>query len=382
MALQGFKKGLRRNDKGFWEYKIRVGRQVKQGTFPTSRKETATLLLAQVRDDVVRAQKGLEVRYTVNQVLTYWFETSQAEPKHLDRAKYAFKKIQPILGDLSVRDLTPAHIVDAAKSMMAPPIAGKQGLSPTSVNIVLRYLSVAINWAFKNRKIIENPLRVMPYVTLKESARPYLSIEEVVPFLKQIDIVGTLHQRVAIRAQLLMGLREVESLRLRWDGFSGDMEFYTPSQTKSGKAQAIPVAKEVRRLVEGLPRKSEWVLPGRAGSLHQKGYTRHVVVQAGKAIGKKNLTPHRLRASCATIIAGAGAGAHQVKDLLRHANISTSQFYVQQFPQSIKTIANKTFDNIAVEFAPETPKSCADSSNAFITQATGATIAVFYQVLT
>ena len=307
MALQGFKKGLRRNDKGFWEYKIRVGRQVKQGTFPTSRKETATLLLAQVRDDVIRTQKGLEVRYTVSQVLTFWLETSQAEPKHLDRAKYAFKKIQPILGDLSVRDLTPAHIVDAAKSMMAAPIAGKQGLNPTSVNIVLRYLSVAINWAFKNRKIIENPLRVMPYVALKESARPYLSIEEVVPFLKQVDIIGTLHHCVAIRAQLLMGLREVESLHLRWDGFSGDMEFYTPSQTKSGKAQAIPVAKEVRRLVEGLPRKSEWVLPGRAGSIHQKGYTRHVVVKAGKAIGKKNLTPHRLRASCATIIAGAGA---------------------------------------------------------------------------
>lgn len=168
------------------------------------------------------------------------------------------------------------------------------------------------------------------------------------PFLKQVDAIGTLHQCIAIRAQLLMGLREAESLHLRWDGFCGDWEFYTPSQTKSGKAQAIPVAKEVRRLVEGLPRKSEWVLPGRAGSLHQKGYTRRVVVLAGEAIGKTNLTPHRLRASCATIIAGNGAGAHQVKDLLQHANIATSQFYVQQFPQSIKTLANKTF-NVVTE---------------------------------
>jgi integrase len=307
---------------------------------------------------MLRAQKGLEVRYTVNQVLTYWLETSQAGPKHLDRAGYAFKNIRPILGDLPVRDLTPAHIVDAAKTMMEPNITGKNGLGSTSVNIALRYLSVALNWAFKNRKIAENPLRSMPYVALKESARPYLSIDEVVPFLKEVDLIGTLHQRIAIRAQLLMGLREAESLHLRWEGFSGDWEFYTPSQTKSGKAQAIPVAKEVRRLVEGLPHKSELVLPGRAGSLHQKGYTRHVVVLAGEAIGKTNLTPHRLRASCATIIAGSGAGAHQIKDLLRHANIATSQFYVQQFPQSIKTLANKTFNVVTEEFAPSTPQAC------------------------
>jgi integrase len=103
--------------------------------------------------------------------------------------------------------------MDAAKAMMAPDTTGKPGLNPTSVNIALRYLSVAINWAFKNRKIAENPLRTMPYVALKESARPYLSIEEVVPFLKAVDLIGTLHQRIAIRSQLLMGLREAESPR-------------------------------------------------------------------------------------------------------------------------------------------------------------------------
>ena len=46
------------------------------------------------------------------------------------------------------RDLTPAHIVDAAKTMMEPNITGKNGLGSTSVNIALRYLSVALNWAF------------------------------------------------------------------------------------------------------------------------------------------------------------------------------------------------------------------------------------------
>src|ERR1039458_529472 len=113
---------------------------------------------------------------------------------------------------------------------------------------------------------------------------------------------------------LLMGLRESEALRLRWDGFSGDGDYYAPARSKSGKAQMIPVAAEVRRVLEGAPRKSEWVIPGRAGSIHLKGYTRGVVKAAGEVIGKTNLTPHRLRASCATIVAAFGAGAHQVRD--------------------------------------------------------------------
>ena len=376
----GFKNGLRRNSKGFWEYKIRVGRRTKSGTLRTNRKDTAVLLLAGIRDDMLREQAGLEVRLTVTQGISYWLETRGAGPRHLERAEYAFDKVRSLLGDRLVRSLTLADIVEFKKTLMASAVRTGKPMSPGSINLVLRYLSIAINWCFKNHKIAENPLREMPYEPMKEDSRPYLVIDEIVPFLKQVDALGTLHQRVAIRCQLLMGLRESESLHLRWDGFSGDQEFYTPAQTKSGRAQAIPVAKEVLRLLGELPKKSEWVLPGRAGSLHQKGYTKGVVVKAGVAIGKSNLTPHRLRASCATIVAGNGAGAHQVKDLLRHASISTSQFYVREFPQSIKNIANKTFDAVAVEFGPEAPKSWAGPQHTFMARSCNTTNTASFMV--
>ena len=350
VAARGFKNGLRRTPKGYWEYKIRVGQVVKSGTFPTTRLETAKRLLDQQRDDLLREREGIEVHMTVAEVLTYWVETRGANPEHLQRAQYAFDRIVPILGETPVRRLTAAAVVALKKSLMDQAASDQRPMSPSSVNIVLRYLGVALGWAYRNHRIVANPLREMPYEDLAEDNRPFLVIDDVIPFLQAVDLTGNQHQQVAIRAMLLMGLRESEALRLRWDGFSGDGDYYAPARSKNGKAQMIPVAAEVRRALEVLPRKSEWVIPGRAESIHLKGYTRGVVKAAGEAIGKANLTPHRLRASCATIVVAAGAGAHQVRDLLRHASISTSQFYVQKVPSSIKTIVDRSFDGVELAF--------------------------------
>jgi integrase len=229
------------------------------------------------------------------------------------------------------------------------------------VNIVLRYLGVAINWAYLNHRIVANPLREMPFEKLKEDNRPFLVLEDVVPFLQQVDTIGNLHHRVAIRAMLLMGLRESEALRLRWDGFSGDDLFYAPARSKNGRAQMVPVAAEVRRIIASIPRDGEWVIPGRAESIHLKGYTRVVVQRAGAAIDIPHLTPHRLRASCATIVVGFGAGAHQVRDLLRHSSISTSQVYVQHVPLNIKALVDRSFSGIEQVFTPQTFITIPDS---------------------
>ena len=301
MAQSGYKNGLKKTPKGFWAFKIRVGRKTKMGTFATTRLETARKLLDQVRDDLLRQQEGLEVNLTVAEAMNYWLESRFSNSKHLTRAIYAFDKVHPVLGDVRVRHLTQATIVAFKQTLLDPKESGRRPLMPTTVNIVLRYLAVAINWAVKNKKIAENPLKQMPYEPVPEDNRPFLVREDLIPFLMKVDALGNTHQQVAVRAMLLMGLRESEALRLRWDGFTGDWDFYAPARAKNGKAQPVPVPAEVLRAVRALPQESEWVLPGRAGSLHLKGYTRKVVEEAGAEIGKPGLTPHRLRASCATI---------------------------------------------------------------------------------
>ena len=355
VAAKGFKNGLRRTPKGYWEYKIRVGQVVKSGTFPTTRLETAKRLLDQQRDDLLREREGIEVNLTVAEVLTYWIETRGANPEHLQRAQYAFDKITPVLGETPVRRLTAAAAVALKKSLMDQAASDERPMSASSVNIVLRYLGVALGWAYRNHRIVTNPLRAMPYETLAEDNRPFLVIDDVIPFLQQVDLTGNQHQQVAVRAMLLMGLRESEALRLRWDGFTGDWAFYAPARAKNGKAQPIPVQAEVLRAVRALPQESEWVLPGRAGSLHLKGYTRKVVEEAGVEIGKPGLTPHRLRASCATIHAGMGVNAFQIRDLLRHERIATSQKYVNKVPCNLQVVVKTTFDGITECFSQLVP---------------------------
>lgn len=355
MANAGFKNGLKKTPKGFWAYKIRVRHVTKSGTFSTTRLETARKLLDQIRDDLLRQQEGLEINLTVAEAMDYWLQSRGSNAKHQDRAIYAFKRIHPSLGPKEVRRLTPATLIAFKQTLLAPKDASVRPLQATTVNIVLRYLAVAINWCVRNRKISENPLKQMPYEPVPEDNRTFLVRDDIIPFLQKVDTLGNEHHQVAIRAMLLMGLRESEALRLRWDGFSGDWAFYAPARSKNRKAQPIPVPPEVLRAVKALPQHSEWVLPGRAGSLHLKGYTRHVVAEAGAAIGKKGLTPHRLRASCATIHAAQGVSAFQIRDLLRHEQISTSQRYVRMVPSSLQVVVNRTFDGITEMFTTSAP---------------------------
>lgn len=355
MGQSGYKNGLKKTPKGFWAFKIRVGRQTKEGTFPTTQLQTARKLLERVRDDLLRQQEGLEVELTVSEAMDYWLESRFSNPKHLDRATYAFDRARPVLGQVQVRRLTQANIIAFKRTLLEPDDPDRRPLAPTTVNIVLRYLAVAINWAVKNKKITENPLKQMPYEPVPEDNRPFLVRDDLIPFLKKVDTLGNAHQQVAIRAMLLMGLRESEALRLRWDGFTGDWDFYAPARAKNGKSQPVPVPAEVLRAVQALPQESEWVLPGRAGSLHLKGYTRKVVEEAGVEIGKPGLTPHRLRASCATIHAAMGVNAFQIRDLLRHERIATSQKYVNKVPCNLQVVVRTTFDGITEMFTEVVP---------------------------
>lgn len=355
MAQSGYKNGLKKTPKGFWAFKIRVGRKTKQGTFPTTQLQTARRLLERTRDDLLRQQEGLEVELTVAEAMDYWLESRFSNFKHLNRATYAFAKVRPALGQVQVRRLTQADIIAFKRTLLEPNGPDRRPLAPTTVNIVLRYLAVAINWAVKNKKIGENPLKQMPYESVPEDNRPFLVRDDVIPFLMKVDALGNAHQQVAIRAMLLMGLRESEALRLRWDGFTGDWAFYAPARAKNGKAQPVPVPAEVRRAVQAMPQKSEWVLPGRGGTLHLKGYTRKVVEEAGDEIGKSGLTPHRLRASCATIHAAMGVNAFQIRDLLRHERIATSQKYVQKVPCNLQVVVQTTFDGLTECFSQIVP---------------------------
>lgn len=355
MAGSGYKNGLKKTPKGFWAFKIRVGRKTKMGTFATTRLETAKKLLDQTRDDLLRQQEGLEIKLTVGEAMDYWLESRFSNPKHLDRATYAFDRARPVLGQVQVRRLTQADIIAFKRTLLEPADPDRRPLAPTTVNIVLRYLAVAINWAVKNKKIAENPLKQMPYEPVPEDNRPFLVRDDVIPFLMKVDALGNAHHHVAIRAMLLMGLRESEALRLRWDGFTGDWHFYAPARAKNGKAQPVPVPDELLRAVRALPQESEWVLPGRAGSLHLKGYTRKVVEEAGVEIGKPGLTPHRLRASCATIHAAMGVNAFQIRDLLRHERIATSQKYVNKVPCNLQVVVRTTFDGITEMFTEVVP---------------------------
>ncbi len=150
---------------------------------------------------------------------------------------------------------------------------------------------------------------------------------------------------------LYLGLREEEALHLKWRGFSEGYKTYTHDDTKGFEAVALPVHEEILGLLQFLPKDSEWVLPQPGlGIPHEGQFTKKAIARAGNAIGVVGLTPHRMRGTCATLMARAGVNAFTIKKALRHKDIATTERYVQMVEDDIREAQ-------AVAFAPPSPNT-------------------------
>ena len=170
-------------------------------------------------------------------------------------------------------------------------------------------------------------------------------MEQLDAFLAAVDVRDNLHASVAIRAQLYLGLRESESLNMRWENFSAGMEDYTPTDTKGGEADPIPTRPELLKWIKKCrKKKSGLVIAQPNGKPHMKSFTRKHIKRAGAAIGLPGLHSHALRASFATILADGGTGGVQVQQLMRHKDQATTQVYLRRVPMGLREAVNRSFD--------------------------------------
>ena len=135
----------------------------------------------------------------------------------------------------------------------------------------------------------------------------------------------------AVLSLLLNGLRSAEVTRLQREDWQWEEQYGTFVLRVVGKGEKerrVPATLETVRAVsdylsirkEGSP----WLLQGQDG---QRMTTRQVQYVTEKYSGYK-IRPHKLRHHYATRLIRAGANVFAVKDLLGHADVQTTQVYV------------------------------------------------------
>lgn len=156
---------------------------------------------------------------------------------------------------------------------------------------------------------------------------------------------------------LFLALREDEALHLRWSGFSEGFVAYTPEQTKTGKATALPVPEDLRQLLaiqrERVDEESSWVLPADDGEPHRAQFTRKAIQAAGAEIKARGLSPHRMRGTAATLMARAGVSAFALMRAGRWKRIETAQKYVHLAADDVRDALESAFSTPAPIESPE-----------------------------
>lgn len=152
-----------------------------------------------------------------------------------------------------------------------------------------------------------------------------------------IDEQPDINLRTLTRLMLYLGLPESWGRSIRWDDLDLDGGTYA-WPTEDDQSRVIPVPVELLEWLRALPgpKDAGRVISSSMGR-HKKaddefryGMATRAIAKAWKALHLPYLTPHRLRASFATIHA-TELGTHiaVIQKLMRHKHIATTQKYIQ-----------------------------------------------------
>jgi len=123
---------------------------------------------------------------------------------------------------------------------------------------------------------------------------------------------------------------------LKWEDVNLEDQLITLKDTKNNREDTIPINKSVLDHLKSLKQKSEYIITKNDGSRFKNilKFWRRVIKKAGL----KNITPHILRHSFATILIREGADFNAVKELGRWSDLKLVERYSHVSPDRTRII--------------------------------------------
>lgn len=311
-----------------WHYRFTVGGVPYTGSTECLDLATAKVVLEQVRRECVLGEHGIRKAPSLKATAEAWIGSKgrAVSPSHLRAAGQSLDALEP-LHRLPLTHITQARVDDWTATHL-------QDHSPSSTNLVLRYLKLWLRWAMAERLIKELPC-VIKQLKVQQRERPVAKAPH--DFIAKVEGEGKHRFRnpqvpAAVTFAMMLGLREAEVLNARWEYLKTDI-YTVQGNTKSKKNRAIPVPEEVRMAllhylaaIEHGP--AQWprlglIFPGTRTKRHKQGWLR----QALRRGGIEGMGMHRLRATFATLHFSGGSDAKEVQEMMGHADLRTTLIY-------------------------------------------------------
>ena len=359
---------LRRGVKGdSYYYKFKFEKENIEGSFRTDSLREARAKLESIktklREKVARELIRPGIIPTLTATYRAWVleMNATASAGHLRSVdSYWRLHIEPHLGHLPLTMVSTPAVEKCRKDYL------DNGGTEGGANSLLVALNALFGWAIRHRHIREKPYEVKK-LRVQQQPRPILPGELTPRFLREVDKAKNPHVRTAVRLMVGLGLREEEALTARWEWLDLRRGTYTPGQTKGREAVRLDLPDWLAEYLRNLGKKTSGLIIPSAlldeeerETPHRAGFTKKTIHRVSKTLGIIGLTPHRLRATFATLHSDAGTPTPEVQRMLRHKNISTTMRYVETGRLSLQESQRK----VAEAMKLQKPKASAKKTKA------------------
>lgn len=255
---------------------------------------------------------------------------------------YLKTHIYPAFGDRFIEDITAEDVQRFLND--------RRHMGKKSLKNYLSLLGQIMDEAKEQKLIKDNPTKSKHIMIPSDIATPRepLTLEELRDVLRQLDKMDECMERLALSILMFTGARRSELLGLRWDDFDfeGDSVYIQRAVTHPGNPAVIGKTKTQNgtRLVGYgeyfksmiLPMKSTGFVLGGDSPLSRKQYLtlwEHI----NKAVNLHGATPHVLRHTYLTYLAGLNVDPKTVQAIAGHGDIKmTMNTYVHETSENVK----------------------------------------------
>lgn len=207
-------------------------------------------------------------------------------------------------------------------------MASRAGLSPATIRTEIGILDTALKWAVRMKLIKESP-----YIPLPPGAPPrelWITREEAD---RLAESAGSFHAELFILLAKNTAARAGAILGLRWEQVRGNqIDFNEPGKPRTRKKRAaVPVTPELAEALHAarMGARTPFVIEyaGKPVKSIKKAFQRAAV-----RAGLPDVTPHVLRHSVATWLAGDGVPLEQIAGVLGNSVKMVEKVYAKYTP--------------------------------------------------
>jgi len=257
--------------------------------------------------------------------------------------------ILPMLGGYAMLDLKPFVIHEMVQALV------KKGLSPSTCNralIILRFMfNCALRWEVLPK--IENPCKNIKELPLNNKKERFLTGGEVTQLKTQLLKSKNKFLPYIVQLLILTGCRRGEALKAKVQHFDLGRGDWVVPLPKAGKARHIPLSTlaiqtiraslEMKQGYNQVTRESHYLFPNPStGEPFQQIF--YSWDKARKASHIDSVRMHDLRHSFASAMVNSGMTLYDVKQILGHSNIRTTERYAHLSNSRLRQAADSVGD--------------------------------------